>query len=121
MKLNQSLLLLALAGVTMTSCVVPVDRGDRYHSTVGVGYGYYDSLPPTYVGDAYFYGGRYYYGGRYETGRYVDHGRQYNNRYYHNGHYYYGGNHEHHGGSGLSHDRVRQSDHNNDRRDRDRH
>ena len=100
MKLLLPLLSLALTGVTMTSCVVSGYPDGSYPvSRVGVGYGYYDTLPSTYVGDAYFLSGRYYYGGRYETGRYYYQGRSYNDRYYHSGHYYYGGRHEHHGSS----------------------
>jgi hypothetical protein len=85
MKLTVPLLILALVGASITSCVVPVYPA----------YGYYTSIPSTYVGDVYFWGGRYYYGGRYETGRYYYHGRHYSDRYYHQGHYYYGGRHEH--------------------------
>lgn len=93
MKLAASYFCLALAGAAMISCVVPVYPGNRPYAAGG--YGYYSSLPSTYVGDAYFYGGRYYYGGRYESGRYYHQGRPYSGRYYHNGQYYYGGRHEH--------------------------
>ncbi len=95
MKFTTPLFILSLAGASMPSCVVPVYPGDVAYGSAGGGYGYYTSLPSTYVGDAYFLGGRYYYGGRYETGRYYYQGRHYSNRYYHQGHYYYGGRHEH--------------------------
>ena len=87
------LLFAALAGVSLSSCVVPV--GPPGPPVVGLGY--YSVLPRGYVGDCYWYGGRYYYGGRYETGRYYYRGRYYDSRYYHGGHYIYGGRHEHHG------------------------
>ncbi len=94
MKISLKLLLFAaIAGLSLSSCVVPAGSA----AVVPVGVGIYPVLPVGYVGDAYFYGGRYYYGGNYETGRYFWHGRYYGGRYYHNGHYYYGGRHEHHG------------------------
>lgn len=86
------LLSAALAGASLSSCVVPV-----VGPPVAVETGYYSALPVGYVGDVYWYGGRYYYGGRYERGRYFYNGRHYDSRYYHHGHYYYGGRHEHHG------------------------
>ena len=90
------LLFTALAGMSLSSCVVaPGPPGEVYAGPVGVGI--YPVLPVGYVGDAYFYGGRYYYGGRYEPGHFYYHGRHYDHRYFHNGHYYYGGRHEHHG------------------------
>ena len=95
MKISPNLVLFAaVAGLSLSSCVVPAGSPD---AVVPVGIGIYPVLPVGYVGDAYFYGGRYYYGGSYQTGRYYWHGRYYDGRYYHHGHYYYGGRHEHHG------------------------
>ena len=97
MNISKPLLpLLATAGITLTSCIVPGPYGPRVFGPPIVGIGVYDTLPVGYVGDSYWYGGRYYYGGRYESGRYYWHGRYYGNRYSHGGHYYYGGRHEHH-------------------------
>jgi hypothetical protein len=93
------LALLLLVG--MTACVSPGPGGPRY-ATVGTGYGYYDTLPRGYAGDAYLIGGRYYYGGRYESGTYYDQGRRYSDRYYHDGRYYYGGNYQRYPSSTVS-------------------
>ncbi len=83
--------------VTLPSCVVPGPPGPVVG--VGVGYGYYDSLPVGYGDPYYFYNNRYYYGGRWETGRYNYNGHVHAGRYFHNGHYYYGGRYDggHHG------------------------
>lgn len=104
MKSLQSLLLLSIVAVSLSSCMV-YDYPGGYSGgpvapPVAVSVGTYSVLPSGYAGDAYYYGNRYYYGGRYQTGRYYNSGRYYSNRYYHNGHYYYGGNHRHYGGGG---------------------
>ena len=117
MKLAYTLLTLSIAGLTMTSCVVPGYPDRQVHSSVGVSYGIFDTIPETYVGDTYFYGGRYYYGGRYETGRYSDQGHRYTNRYSHNGKYYYGGRQEHHESRGQS----QRGGNTRDRGERERH
>ena len=88
---------LASAGMSLSSCVVPVD----YYGYPA--YGYYPVPPVGFVGDAYWYGGRYYYGGHYHPGRHYYHGRYYDGRYYHQGRYYYGGRYQHHGGHGGHH------------------
>jgi hypothetical protein len=64
---------------------------------VGLGAGYYNTLPRGYNSPYYHYNNRYYYGGRYEPGRYNHNGHFYNGRYNHGGHYLYGGNHYGHG------------------------
>ncbi len=79
------------------SCVVGPPGPPVAH--VGVGLGYYDTLPVGYSDPYYYYNNRYYYGGRWETGRFVYNGRVHAGRYFHNGHYYYDGrfNDAHHG------------------------
>ena len=95
MKTSVKLLLFsALAGISLSSCIVASGPPGAVVTPVGVGI--YPTLPYGYVGDAYFYGGRYYYGGVYEPGRFYYGGRYYDHRYYHGGHYYYGGRHEQH-------------------------
>lgn len=111
-------------GLSLSSCVVS-ERGHYggrgYHgrevTTVGVGVGYYDTLPATYNDPYYYYNNRYYYGGTWEQGRYLDGGRYYDGRYVHNGHYYYGGRYSvtrAHTSSSKHHDYHR--DHDYDRR-----
>jgi len=96
MKTSVKLLLFsALAGISLSSCIVASGPPGAVVETGPVGVGIYPTLPVGYVGDAYFYGGRYYYGGRYEPGSYYWHGRHYDHRYYHGGRYYYGGRHRH--------------------------
>ena len=94
----QALLLVSVAGIGMTSCVVSDYRGRPVAATITPSFGIYDVLPETYSGDAYYYHNRYYYGGNYQRGVFHDHGRQYSDRYYHGGQYYYGGRTEHHVG-----------------------
>ena len=96
-----SLLVLAAAAVSFSSCVVSDYPGGPATGSVSTTFGIYDTLPNTYVGDAYYYRNRYYYGGNYETGRYMYQGSPYTNRYYHNGQYYYGGRNEYHGNTTL--------------------
>jgi len=97
MKVSWNLLLFtALAGLSLSSCIVPAGPPGAAVYASPIGFGIYPVLPVGYVGDAYFYGGRYYYGGRYEPGRFFYDGRYYNHRYYHGGRYIYGGRHEHH-------------------------
>lgn len=101
MTLSKHLLFLPLiAALTMTSCVDAGYPGGPGYSSVGLGYGTYNSLPRNYVGDAYYSGGRYYSGGLYQSGSYSYQGQPYSNRYYHNGQYYYGGSHQHYGNQG---------------------
>ena len=100
MKHTPFLLIPVLAALTLTSCVVPGPYSDPGVASVGVSYSSYESLPPNYVGDSYYYGGRYYSGGRLESGTFHDHGHAYTSRYHHDGQYYYGGRHEYHGGPG---------------------
>jgi hypothetical protein len=79
----------------LSSCVgpaYPVGGGVG----VGVGTGYYTTLPPAYRSPYYMHNNRYYYGGRYEPGRYFYNGHHYTGRYYHGGHYLYGGQHHGH-------------------------
>lgn len=100
----QSILLAAVATVTLSSCVVAdYPGGPPPITSVSATYGVYDTLPPTYSGEAYRYQNRYYYGGRYEQGRYSYQGRPYTNRYYHNGRYFYGGLNETHSSRGPQH------------------
>ena len=78
----------------LTSCYT---YGPGYTS-VGVGVGYYDTLPVGYNNPYYHYNNRYYYGGAWQHGRYYHGGRYYPGRYYHQGRYYYGGNYYPHAG-----------------------
>ena len=100
---SHSIIPLCLGGfllAALPSCVVP--GPPLAHVGVGVGYGYYDTLPAGYGDPYYYYNNRYYYGGRWETGRYVYNGHVHTGRYVHNGHYYYGGRYDlghHHGGT----------------------
>ena len=94
----------AAGTLTLSSCVVPYDPG--YVSGVGVGVGYYETLPSSWNQPYYYHGNRYYYGGRCETGSYYYSGRYYNNRYIHNGHCYYGGRYEQNHHSSSSHSRY---------------
>jgi hypothetical protein len=87
---NGLLIALVSAGLSLPSCVVPVDYYG--HPTSG----YYTVLPAGFAGDVYWYGGRYYYGGSYHPGRYYHRGRYHDGRYYHRGRYYYGGRYERH-------------------------
>ena len=100
MNTVKSIIVLALASVSLSSCVVSDYPGGPVVGSVSSSFGVYDALPRTYVGDAYYYRNRYYYGGNYERGRYNYQGRQYTDRYNHGGQYYYGGRNEHHGNAG---------------------
>lgn len=127
MKIINSLVIIALVGASLTSCVVPEYTGGSVAPlTSSLTFGTYETLPTNYVGDAYYYQSRYYYGGNYQNGNYIYQGRPYSSRYYYNGNYYYGGRHEHRdsrlpqrsvsnpyrsGGQGQSYNR----DHNRDR------
>ena len=90
--MKTSLLTCLLLGYALcaSSCVGPV-----YPPTVGVGVGagYFNTLPRGYSSPYYHHNNRYYYGGRYEPGRYTYNGNVYNGRYYHGGNYIYGGQH----------------------------
>jgi hypothetical protein len=89
-------LTLALASLIFSSCeVTPYGPGV---TTVGVGVGYYDTLPSSWNHPYYYYGNRYYYGGAWQPGRYYHRGRYYDGRYHHSGRYYYGGRYSQHGG-----------------------
>lgn len=100
MKLLKSFFGLAIASASLSSCVVSDYPGGPVVGSVSTSFGVYDTLPQSYVGDAYYYRNRYYYGGSYERGRYYYQGRQYNDRYNHGGQYFYGGRNEHHGNAG---------------------
>jgi len=93
---NSLLLLPAVIGLSLTSCVVSDYPVRPSYSNAGASYGTYTVLPRNYSGDAYYHGGRYYSGGRYESGTFHDRGQTYSNRYYHDGRYYYGVRHESH-------------------------
>ena len=111
--------LAALAlSLPLASCVV-ADHGRYGHghqvTTVGVGVGYYDSLPPSFDQPYYSHGNRYYYGGSWEQGRFFHEGRYHEGRYVHNGQYYYGGKYP------TSHSKSSGSNHRNHDQDHDRH
>ncbi len=91
---RKTALLALLITASIASCVAPGPGGGVRYTNVGTGYGYYDTLPRGYAGEAYLIDGRYYYGGRYETGNFDYQGRRYSDRYYHNDRYYYGGNYQ---------------------------
>ncbi len=95
MSIIKSLFTISLASAFLSSCLV--SNYPEGTASSAVTFGTYDTLPSTYVGDAYRYQNRYYYGGSYQRGSYNYRGRQYNDRYYHGGNYYYGGSHENHG------------------------
>jgi hypothetical protein len=85
--------------LTLTSCeVAPYGTGV---TSVGVGVGYYDTLPVGWGNPYYYYGNRYYYGGLWEPGRFFYNGRYYSGRYSHRGQYYYGGHYHPHHTSGY--------------------
>lgn len=109
----------AAIGLSLSSCVVS-ERGYRGHgrpvttvTTVGVGAGYYDTLPSTYNDPYYYYNNRYYYGGTWEQGRYPYNGQYYEGRYMHNGQYFYGGRYT------VSRTHKKDSHHHDHDRDRD--
>lgn len=89
MKTRPIICLLFSCTLLLSSCDYPVYPVGG----VGVGAGYYSTLPRGYNSPYYHHNNRYYYGGRYEPGRYFYNGHHYNGRYYHGGHYLYGGNH----------------------------
>ncbi len=94
MKIQSSVILLVLACVALTSCVVSDYPGGTYASGCGV----YNVVPSSYIGQTYYHQNRHYYGGNYERGVFSHQGRQYTDRYYHGGQYYYGGRNQNHGG-----------------------
>lgn len=114
MNTNPSIILLALAAATLSSCVVSDYPSGPVRGSVSSTFGVYNEIPDAYVGDAYRYNNRYYYGGNYERGNYTYKGRQYTNRYNHGGTYYYGGSNEHHGNSSQQYQKhdYRQDQHN---------
>jgi hypothetical protein len=114
MNTNPSIILLALAAATLSSCVVSDYPGGPVRGSVSSTFGVYNEIPDSYVGDAYRYNNRYYYGGNYERGNYTYKGRQYTNRYNHGGTYYYGGSNQHYG------TRAQQNARDNDTRNHDR-
>ena len=103
MKSLQSLLLLSLVALSLSSCMVYDSPGGYYAGPVAppVVVRTYAVLPPGYAGDAYYYGNRYYCGGLYQTGRYYYSGRYYPDRYCYGGRYFYGGTHRHYGSGGY--------------------
>lgn len=83
----------------LSSCVYP--PGAPVRVGVGVGTGYFGTLPPGFAAPYYYHGNRYYYGGQWEPGYFTFQGRPYSGRYFYKGRYLYGGihhDHHHHGG-----------------------
>lgn len=75
---------------SLSSCYLP--PGPPV-ARVGVGVGYYETLPRGFSSPYYYHSNRYYYGGRWQPGSYMYHGRHYSGRYFHGGQYLYGGKH----------------------------
>ena len=55
MNATTSLIVLAGAAVSLSSCVVTDYPGGPANGSVSTTFGIYDTLPNTYVGDAYYY------------------------------------------------------------------
>ncbi|HBJ88023.1 MAG: hypothetical protein Q8M07_20070 [Prosthecobacter sp.] len=80
----------------LSSCVYPPPGPPVARVGVGIGTGYFSTLPPGFSSPYYYYGNRYYYGGRWEPGHYTYQGHPYAGRYFYNGRYLYGGTHHGH-------------------------